>query len=196
MKIVKVIIFSILVLSTVNAQVTGDIIHHDQQTESFVTVQGISFSTIGHFNDAWKDGSGGYIGYGNIYSNHWALLFHTGYISFNPNEEMNYTGDASFSILPLMVGTRYYLALDTFRPFLLANGGINIVSQKYALDDETVDKTSSHVHFQVGAGISIRVISNLEIELQGKYNSHLLEPSVPYNITGLEYGIALNWVLH
>jgi len=44
-------------------------------------------------------------------------------------------------------------------------------------------------------GIGIILFSNLEIEGQAKYNSHLLEPSVPYNITGLEYGVAFNWYL-
>ena len=47
----------------------------------------------------------------------------------------------------------------------------------------------------VGLGLGIMLFSNLEIEGQAKYNSHLLEPSVPYNITGMEYGVALNWYL-
>lgn len=94
-----------------------------------------------------------------------------------------------------MVGGRYYLALDRFRPFLLAMNGINIITQNYTVGEEKVDNTETRYNFQVGLGLGIILFSNLEIEGQAKYNSHLLEPSTPYNITGLEYGVALNWYL-
>ena len=195
MKVYIGILVSIVLLANVSGQVSGEILPGTEGSQSFVSVQGMIFNTIGHFKDAWKEGSGGYIGYGTVYTNYWALTFHTGYITFTHNEDLNYTGDPKFTIIPLMVGGRYYLLLDTFRPFLLANGGINIITEDYRLDDKLQDLTRAKTHFQVGAGIGICLISTLEIELQAKYNSHLLEPHVPYNITGLEYGAALNWFL-
>ena len=74
-------------------------------------------------------------------------------------------------------------------------GGINFISRQYTQDDVNVDESSTQFHFQVGLGLGIMLFSQLEIEGQAKYNSHLLEPSLPYNITGLEYGVALNWHL-
>jgi hypothetical protein len=119
----------------------------------------------------------------------------TGYINFQMNDEMNYGDDPSFSIIPMAVGVRYYIATERFRPFLLGMTGANIVSQNYTQGNETVDKSSVHIHFQIGMGLGILLVRQLEIEGQAKYNSHILEPSQAYNIVGLEYGIALNWHL-
>ena len=88
---------------------------------------------------------------------------------------------------------------------VLAMSGLNIISAKYTevVPDEEgieqeveIDGTEAKANFQVGLGLGILLFSNLEIEGQLKYNSHLIEPSLPYNITGLEYGLALNWYLH
>jgi hypothetical protein len=188
-------LFFLIPLISLNAQVSTDILDTSEKSQSFITLQGITLNCIGDFKQAWKSASGGYVGFGMISSNQWALIFQTGYLSFSPNEEMNYTGEASFNLVPLTVGTRYYILPDIFRPFLLANGGINLVSQKYTLDDVTVDETRSHFHFQIGAGIGVKVSSDLEIEVLAKYNSHLLDPALPLNITGFEYGLALDWHL-
>ena len=132
------------------------------------------------------------------------MIFQAGYLSFNANPDAGYTADEHFEMIPLQIGTRYYILLDRFRPFLLAMSGLNIISAKYKVtvpthhgDDETVELDGSEVkaNFQVGLGLGILLFSNLEIEGQFKYNSHLIEPSLPYNITGLEYGVALNWYL-
>ncbi len=102
----------------------------------------------------------------------------------------------NLSIVPLAVGGRYYIVADRFRPFLLAMSGINIVSARtIRKDEETLMKHRTQFHFQVGIGLGILLFSQLEIEGQAKYNSHVLEPSLPYNITGMEYGVALNWHL-
>jgi hypothetical protein len=73
--------------------------------------------------------------------------------------------------------------------------GANIISQSYTEGSETIDKSAVKLHFQIGVGLGVLVIGQMEIEGQFKYNSHLLEPSISYNVTGLEYGIALNWHL-
>jgi hypothetical protein len=195
MKTFAVIIFCLLVFSTLQAQLTTDIVNMSSANQSFITIQGFSINSIGEFKEAWDKGSGGILGYGTIYPDRWALMMQIGYISFQHNEDIDYSGDPSFTIVPLAIGGRYYFVTDRFRPFLLAMSGINIVSQNYTRGDETVDKTTAQLHFQVGIGLGIRIISRLEIEGQAKYNSHVLEPSLPYNITGMEYGIALNWHL-
>ena len=64
-------------------------------------------------------------------------------------------------------------------------------------DGETIvtDRTIGRLHFQIGAGVGINITERIGVEIAGKYNSHVLEASVPYNMTGLEYGLALNWRL-
>ena len=163
------------------------------KTQSFVAVQRILINSIGEFGKDWKEAHGIYLTYGIIYANNWSLIFQTGFMNFKPNDNVEYFGDPSFTVIPLAVGTRYYIINERFRPFLLANGGLNIVSQNYANADTTMGQTTNQMHFQVGAGLGIIIYEGLEIEFQAKYNSHLLEPSVPYNITGVEYGVAINW---
>ena len=195
MKSTICLILFVLFFTTLSAQVTTDMVNENGENQSFIGVQGIAINSLIHFKDYWKDASGFFVTYGSISSNNWSLIFQTGYMSFNANEDADLIGDSNFNMIPLQIGTRYYLALDRFRPFLLAMNGINIISLKYTTEDESVDETRAHYNFQVGVGLGIVLFSNLEIEGQAKYNSHLLEPSVPYNITGLEYGIALNWYL-
>jgi hypothetical protein len=195
MKIIIITILSPLIISSVSAQVTTDILNTGSKSQSFITVQGAAINSIGEFKEAWDKGSAFYVGYGMLDSDNWALMFETGYISFQHNEEEHYSGDPKFTIVPLAIGGRYYFVTDIFRPFLLAMGGINFISQNYTLDEETVEESSTQLHFQVGVGLGILLFNKLEIEGQAKYNCHVLEPSLPYNVTGLEYGFALNWHL-
>lgn len=195
MKTITGIIVCVIFMANLYAQPVTDETTVDYENQKFITLHAASITSIGHFEENWKSGSGGYIGYGILYSNQFALLLQTGYIDYKNNEESEYTGDPSFSMIPLMVGGRYYVFPDRFRLFLLANGGLNFISQKYTVADSTVDESRNHFHFQVGAGLSIIIFDQLEIEITGKYNSHLLDPSDPYNITGMEYAVGLNWRL-
>ena len=207
MKSILCLIFSLVFMTTVFAQVETDMVDTNEGNQNFFGVQGYTVNNLVHFKDSWKDGSGFYATYGSISkSNHWSLIFQTGYFSFNANPDAGFTGDEHFEIIPLQVGTRYYITLDRFRPFLLAMSGLNIINAKYKVTvpdpdqegvEEEIDIDGSEVkaNFQVGLGLGILLFSNLEIEGQFKYNSHLIEPSLPYNITGLEYGVALNWHL-
>ena len=108
-----------------------------------MSVQGFTIKSRGNFGENWDEGKGGYVSYGIIYSNNWALIFQTGFFSFSANENTAYIGDTKFNVFPLMVGTRYYIYNDRFRPFLLAMNGINIVSQDWATADSTLKKKSS-----------------------------------------------------
>jgi len=189
------LIFSIGAFINVSAQVTTDMYVEDDMRQSFLGVQVFNVNSLIDFKDSWENASGFYVTYGSISSNHWSLIFQTGYLSFNANADAGFTGDEKFNMIPLQIGTRYYLFLDRFRPFLLAMGGLNIIDAKYALQDIAFDGTEIEFNFQVGAGLGIILFNNIEIEGQLKYNSHLFEPSLTYNITGLEYGISLNWLL-
>jgi opacity protein-like surface antigen len=195
MKSIITFIFCIVLLTNIKAQINSEIITENQESPSFVTVQISGVNSIGHFKENWDSGTAVYIGHGSISDNNWALMLHTGYISLEPNPAGNYSSDSKITIIPLMVGARYYILRQNFRPFVLANSGVNIIIEKSTLDEVPVDITKVRTHFQVGAGMSLQVVRQIEIEVAAKYNSHLLEPSIPYNFTGVEYGIALNWLL-
>ena len=195
MKLIICLIGCILLFSNLSAQVTTDMVDNSDKNENFIGVQGFTIDSFIHFKDSWEDASGFYVTYGSISSNNWSLIFQTGYLSFNANEEAGFTGDEYFNMIPIQIGTRYYIARDRFRPFLLAMSGFNIIDAKYTVEETSFDGTEVKVNFQVGLGLGIMLFSNLEIEGQVKYNSHLIEPSLPYNITGFEYGVELNWHL-
>jgi hypothetical protein len=205
MKTIISIFLFIVFFSSLSAQVTTDMINKNSEKQNFFGAQAFTINSLIHFKDSWKDATGFYATYGSIStSNHWSLIFQTGYFSFAANPDAGFTADEKFEIIPLQVGTRYYLTLDRFRPFLLAMSGLNIINAKYMVtqisadgreEEITIDGTKAKVNFQVGLGVGILVFSNIEIEGQFKYNSHLIEPNLPYNITGLEYGLALNWYL-
>jgi len=185
---------SFLVLGgSVYSQSSPEMVMTSTDNETYVTVQMASINSIGAFKENWKSGSGFYAGYGLIYSDNGSLLLQTGYINFDANEDAGFQSDSKFSLIPLMVGGRYYILRDRFRPFVHAMSGFNVISQDWATADSSLSGTEWHLAFQVGIGLDIMLFSGLQIEAAAKYNSHLLDPSKPYNITGLEYNIGLIW---
>jgi len=201
MKKTLVIIIYSIVFTNLLAQVPAA----DFTQESYVSIKGAGINSIGHFSEAWESGSAFYISYGNVYASHWSLIFQTGYINFKENSEYNFiSSDPKFTIIPLQVGGRYYILLDWIRPFLSAMNGINIITQEYSaariVDGSatiiTEDETLWKYNFQIGFGLAVKIISNLELEGVFHYNSHILQADVPYNITGVEFGVGLNWELN
>jgi opacity protein-like surface antigen len=193
MRTSKLLLFLLIAPSFLCAQPSSDAVGNCQ---SYLTVQGFRISSLGDFRKDWKEASGGYVGYGLIYPSQWGLAFQTGYISFRKNPGANLGADPSFTIIPFMAGGRYYFLPGPVRPYLLAMSGLNVVSRKYVKDGVGVDASLVKVNTQIGVGLQIGLFSKVAIELAGKYNSHNLDVSTPYNVTGIEYGVAFNWVLH
>lgn len=191
MKNILSIMIILIIAITVNAQ---EMVAGGEEGQKFFTAQYATINSIGHFSEAWDNGNGFYLGYGNTHG-HWTLMFQTGYVSYNVNEETGYTGEADFTMFPLWIGGRYFILTENIRPFIMAFSGVNIVTEKHSFADENVDNSTSHFAFQIGLGVSVNLSRNLQVELLGKYNSHLFDPGAPYNITGMEYGLGLNWVI-
>jgi len=187
------IILIFTVVSLCYSGVYGQSIPNEVSSESFITLNGSAISSIGHFEEDWNKGGGFFLNYSNVYSNHWALVFQIGFMKFKHNAEQDFGEDPKFTAIPLQVGGRYYFLLDMFRPYMLAMSGVNIVSQKYSIEGVAVDTTSSHLNFQIGVGVDIMLFSQLGLDLHANYNSHLLDPTEPYNMTGLEYGVGIKW---
>ena len=94
--------------------------------------------------------------------------------------------------------------VNSIRPFLIAMSGLNIIKSNYPIyrinkDDEKEilleSGTTTKLNFQVGLGLARRLFSNLQIEIFANYNSHILDAPTHYNVTGLELGIGLSWVI-
>jgi len=114
-------------------------------------------------------------------------------MKFKQTIENKFGDDPKFTVIPLQVGGRYYFLLESFRPYLLAMSGFNIISQKYSYEGATIDTTSSHLNFQIGLGIDVMIISQLGLDIHAMYNSHLFDFNAAYNLTGLEYGVGIKW---
>jgi hypothetical protein len=164
-----------------------------------ISLKGVSVNNIGTFGEVWESAAGFYVSYGIIYSSHWSLMFQAGYQKYKENDQYQFEENSSFFMIPLQVGGRYYILLDRVRPFLTAMNGLNIISRKFIVlgEEEEVgdDRTTVQYNWQIGAGLSVLLFSNLELEATFMYNSHMLEPGIPINLTGLEYLVGFNWRL-
>lgn len=174
------------------------------KSESIISVRGTAINNIGEIKEIWETGSAIYLSYENIsITNQFSYMFQAGYMQFKENPNHDFQGqDANFNIIPLQVGGRYYILINSIRPFLMAMSGINIINSEYPIipvpytsEGESVSNTDVRINFQVGLGLALKLFSNLQIEVLANYNSHILDAPTHYNLTGLELGVGLNLVI-
>jgi len=174
------------------------------KSESIISIRGTAIKNIGEIKDIWETGSAIYVSYENISkANQFSYMFQIGYMQFKENPNHDFQGqDANFNIIPLQVGGKYYILINSIRPFLMAMSGINIINSEYPIipepystENESVNNTEVKLNFQVGLGLAIKLFSNLQLEVIANYNSHILDASTHYNLTGLELGAGLNLVI-
>ena len=96
----------------------------------------------------------------------------------------------------LQFGGKRYFTSGKFQYFVEALSGMNFIRLFYKEDDIQVDERETHVNFQIGGGLSYYISDSFGIEASILYNSHLINPSIPYNLTGFEYGVGVNWILN
>lgn len=173
-------------------------------SESLISVRGTAIKNIGEIKNIWETGSAIYLSYENIsISNQFSYMFQAGYMQFKENPNHDFQGeDANFDIIPLQVGGRYYILINSIRPFLMAMTGANIISSTYpilatpySIERESVSNTEVKLNFQIGLGVAVKLLSSLQIEIIANYNSHILDAPTHYNVTGLELGAGLSWVI-
>ncbi len=168
-----------------------------QSSESIKKVVSLSargITPIGIFSENWNTGGALYISYGWIYSKKWSVIFQTGYNKYRLKSASKYSDAPKLSMLPIQFGGRLYFLNGGIKPFFEAMSGINFIRLFYKEGDTLVDERETHINFQIGGGVAFRLSNNLGIEAAAMYNSHLINPSIPYNLTGFEYGIGLNWI--
>jgi hypothetical protein len=194
----KIIYTSIILLASLS------LFAQSFENESQISIRATAINNIGELKNMWESGSAFYLSYENISSTHFSYMFQAGYINFKENPNYKFEGDdAHFNITALQVGGRYYVLVETIRPYFMAMTGVNIVNSKYPLmpDEHSIGHeeysgTVAKLNFQVGIGIAVKLFSNLQLEVIANYNSHILDAPTHYNITGLEFGGGLNWTLN
>jgi len=100
MKLLKGLILSLVFVTSGLSQVDTDMVNQNDENLKFFSVQGFTIESLVHFKDSWQDATGFYATYGSIStSNHWSLIFQTGYFSFNANPDAGFTADEKFNII-------------------------------------------------------------------------------------------------
>ena len=165
-----------------------------------ITAQGIYIRSLGNFGKVWANATGGYVGYGIFFPNHNMLDFQVGYIKYKLSDDIE-NEVADFSVIPLLVGGRYFFIDDRFMPYISFMNGINIINQTvgFSVDEEenihfeeiTDNARIVRYAFQVGMGIMINIVGNLNVDLAVKYNAHFYQHEAMN--TGFEYGIGIAW---
>ncbi len=184
----KIFFILLFVLST-------NLFAQNDKTEQVASLTIRAITPIGIFSENWNTGGGIYISYGWIFSDKWGVQFQTGYNRYRLKSESQFTESPKLSMWAFQIGGKRFFLRGDIKPFISVLSGINIIRLIYKTDDIKVDVRETHLNFQMGGGVTYRITNNVEFELSVLYNSHLVNPSIPYNLTGFEYGIGVNWIL-
>jgi len=155
-----------------------------------ITVEGIYKRNLGNFSEVWANATGGYISYGIAFPDHNLLILRTGFISHSLKDGVDYE-DASSVVIPLHIGGRYYFIDARFMPFVSFMNGLNLVFENTNLEGEKEDRTLVKYAFQVGAGVSVNLVSSLIFDFSVNYNSHFYHTDAM--MTAFEYTFGLGW---
>lgn len=167
----------------------------NKEIQSMISLTARAVTPIGIFSENWNTGGAIYLSYGLVYQDTWGVQIQAGYNKYRLKSASQYSDSPKLSMFTLQIGGRYYFLDGIIKPFVVTMTGVNIITLFYNSNDTIVDESKTHLNYQVGTGIAIDIINNFELEFLILYNSHLINPSVPYNLTGIEYGVGINWVL-
>lgn len=157
-----------------------------------IMVEGTYIRNLGNFSSVWSNASGGYIGYSIAFPAHNLLMFRTGFLNNSLQDGVNYE-DASLTIIPLEIGGRYYFTDAMLMPFFQFMNGLNIVFENTNLEGEKEDKTLVKYSWQVGVGLTINLIDNLNLDVGANYQSNFYTTEAMN--TGFEYVFGIGFTL-
>jgi len=186
-KILQMILTSLLIGSALNIFAQSD-----QYLKNRIIVEGLYIRNLGHFSEVWANAAGGYIGYGIAFPDHNLLMMRTGFISNTLKDGVNYQ-DASSTIIPLEIGGRYYFVDHRFMPFVQFMNGLNIVFENTNLEGEKEDKTLVKYAWQVGFGLTVNLLSNLNLDIGVNYQSNFYKTEAMN--TGFKYVFGIGFAL-
>ena len=186
-KILLILLTSFLIGSAFNL-----FAQDEKYLKNRIMIEGLYIRNLGHFGEVWAKAAGGYIGYGIAFPDHNLLMLRTGFISNTLKDGVNYQ-DASSTIIPLEIGGRYYFVEHRFMPFVQFMNGLNIVFENTNLEGEKEDKTLVKYAWQIGFGISVNLISNLNIDAGVNYQSNFYKTEAMN--TGFKYVFGIGFAL-
>jgi hypothetical protein len=167
---------------------------NQDEVNSVISFSARAITPIGDFSENWTTGVAAYVSYSWLYNQKWSVRLQTGFNKYSLKSESEYSNSSKLTMIPIQFGARVHFFKRKFRLFFEAMSGVNFISLNYEDEDRKVDESYTHINFQIGGGVLYRIIDNLEIELAVLYNSHMIEPSKPINLTGFEYGVGVNWI--
>jgi hypothetical protein len=171
---------------------TGTIFNSFAQSEKYlknrIMLEGMYVRNLGNFGEVWSNAAGGYIGYSIAFPEHNLLMLRTGFISNSLKDGVEYQ-DATSTIIPLEIGGRYYFIDSRFMPFVQFMNGINILFENTNLEGEKEDKTLVKYAWQVGFGLTINLIENLNIDVGANYQSNFYKTEAMN--TGFKYAFGI-----
>lgn len=164
----------------------------DDYLKNRIMLEGLYIRNLGQFSEVWANAAGGYLGYGIAFPDHNLLMIRTGFISNTLKDGVNYQ-DASSTIIPLEIGGRYYFVDHRFMPFVQFMNGLNLVFENTNLEGEKGDKTLVKYAFQVGFGLTVNLMSNLNIDVGVNYQSNFYKTEAMN--TGFKYVFGIGFAL-
>jgi len=182
-----IVILTLFAISSIYAQENDNI-------NSVISASVRAVTPIGIFAKNWNTGTAYYLSYGWIFSDEWGVDFQVGYNKYRLKTNSNYSVP-KLSMLAFQVGGRYYFLNGSVKPSAVILSGINYIRLYYKSNDILVDEREVHMNFQLGTGLNVDLFNNFQLEVSGLYNSHLINPSIPYNLTGIECGLGVHWIL-
>lgn len=164
------------------------------QSKYSIGVQGTYASATGDMKDLFNNGLGGLATFGFNVSDNIQLSATAGYLKFGFNndyfnEQLKEAGlnttvdvDASLNVIPLMIGGKYFVSSSNFRPYLAADLGLHIMeitSSKVTIGGQEMEAVGSasetKAAFDFGVGFLYKLSSNLNLDVNGKFNINGLQ---------------------
>ena len=185
-----------IILTAIIFLITGSFFTGFAQSETYlknrILIEGLYIRNLGNFGDVWSNATGGYIGYSIAFPEHNLIMIRTGLISNKLKDEVTYE-DASLTMIPIEIGGRYYFFDDRFMPFIQFMNGLNLVFENTNLEGESEDKTMVKYAWQVGIGVTVNLMSSLNLDIGVNYQSNFYQHDAMN--TGFEYAFGIGYAL-
>lgn len=156
----------------------------EENLSDFVMLEGVYHRNLGEFGQIYNKGNGLYLNYGKHFNNTYLVVFKTGYTDYKSRDGA-LEDSSAFNTVPIQIGGRYYFMSSRFMPYISFVNGFNIISQERNIHGISDSQTLLRYMWQLGMGVSVKVIKEFSIDLSAKYNNNFYEPEAM--MTSFEY---------
>ena len=180
------------------------------QSKFGIEVGGAYLAPMSDFSDVYKAGFGGLASLTYNATDNLQLSVNTGYAQFSFNNDkfnqlldeffggngtsFNVNIDSKLTIIPVMVGGKYFFTTSVFRPYVATDLGVHIISvsaSKVTVAGQTMDATTSQskaaTAWGIGVGFLYKVAPKVNIDVNAKVNGDNLEVGTNFSTSGSGY---------